>query len=84
MSGERCMGDNPFWGDRLPHTLPLSPTISSEFMAGCSVMTTFFPLTIARRPYFYYMCFLAKKGLLSETPRGTNVVSVLPPLQRIP
>jgi len=46
MSGERYMGDNPFGGFWVPHTLPLSPTMSTEFMAGCSVMTTFFPLTI--------------------------------------
>jgi len=55
MSGERYMGDNPFGGFWFPHTLPLSPTISTEFMAGYSVMTTFSPLTIAGRPYFYYM-----------------------------
>jgi hypothetical protein len=46
MSGERYMGDNPFGGFWVPHTLPLSPTMSSEFMAGYSVMTTFSPLTI--------------------------------------
>jgi hypothetical protein len=43
--------------------------MSSEFMAGYSVMTTFSPLTVSGRPYFYYVCFLAKKGLVSETPR---------------
>jgi len=83
MSGERYMGDNPFGDIRFPHSLPHSPTMSSEFMAGYSVMTTFSPLTIAGRPFFYYVCFLAKKGLVSETPRVTNVVSVLIPLQRI-
>ena len=77
MSGERYMGDNPFEGIWVPHLLPLSPTISTEFMAGYSVMTTFSPLTIARRPFFYYMCFLAKKGIVSVTPRGTNVVSAI-------
>ena len=84
MSGEGYGGDNPFGGFWFPHSLPLSPTISSVFMAGYSVMTTFSPLTIAGRPYFYYLCFLAKKGIVSERPRGTNVVSVLSPLQRIP
>jgi hypothetical protein len=54
--------------------------MSSGFMAGYGVMTTFSPLTISGRPYFYYVCFLAKKGLVSETPRVTNVVSVLIPL----
>jgi len=69
MSGELCMGDNLFGGFWVPHSLPLSPTISTEFMAGCSVMTTFSPLTIAGRPYFYYIYFLAKKGLLSVRSR---------------
>jgi hypothetical protein len=76
MSGERYMGDNPFGGFWFPHSLPHSPTMSSEFMAGYGVMTTFSPLTISGRPYFYYIYFLAKKGLVSETPRVTNVVSV--------
>ena len=84
MLGERCMGDNPFGGFWFPHSMPHSPTISSEFMAGYSVMTTFSPLTIAGRPYFYYIQNLAKKVIVSETPRVTNVVSVLTPLQRIP
>jgi hypothetical protein len=76
MSGERYMGDNPFGGFWFSHSLPLSPTMSSEFMAGYSVMTTFSPLTIARRPFFYYIQNLAKKVIVSETPRVTNVVSV--------
>jgi hypothetical protein len=46
MSGERYMGDNPFGGLWFPHSMPHSPTISTEFMAGYSVMTTFSPLTI--------------------------------------
>ncbi len=76
MSGERYMGDNPFGGIWFPHFIPHSPTMSSEFMAGYGVMTTFSPLTVSGRPLFYYVCFLAKKGLVSETPRVTNVVSV--------
>jgi hypothetical protein len=55
MSGERYMGDNPFGGFWFPHSLPHSPTMSSEFTAGYSAMTTFSPLTIARRPFFYYV-----------------------------
>ena len=55
MSGERYMGDNPFGGIWFPHFIPHSPTMSSEFMAGYGVMTTFSPLTIARRPFFYYV-----------------------------
>jgi hypothetical protein len=81
--GTRYMGDNPFGGFWLPHSMPLSPTMSSEFMAGYSVMTTFSPLTVSGRPFFYYIQILAKKGVVSETPRVTNVVSVLIPLQRI-
>jgi hypothetical protein len=69
MSGERYMGDNPFGGFWFPHSMPHSPTMSSEFMAGYSVMTTFSPLTIARRPFFYYIQNLAKKVMLSITPR---------------
>jgi hypothetical protein len=69
MSGEGYGGDNPFGGFWSPHSLPLSPTMSSGFMAGYGVMTTFSPLTIARRPYFYHIQILAKKGLVSETPR---------------
>jgi hypothetical protein len=46
MSGELCMGDNPFEGFWFPHSLPHSPTMSSGFMAGYGVMTTFSPLTI--------------------------------------
>jgi hypothetical protein len=69
MSGERCMGDNPFGGFWFPHSMPHSPTMSSEFMAGYSVKTTFSPLTIAGRPFFYYIQNLAKKGLVSKTPR---------------
>jgi hypothetical protein len=46
MSGELCMGDNPFGGIWFPHSMPLSPTMSSGFMAGYGVMTTFSPLTI--------------------------------------
>jgi hypothetical protein len=84
MSGERYGGVNPFGGFWFPHSLPHSPTMSTEFMAGYSVMTTFSPLTIARRPFFYYIQNLAKKGMLSVESRGTNVVSVLTPLQRIP
>ena len=81
--GTRCMGDNPFGGFWFPHSLPHSPTMSTEFMAGYSVMTTFSPLTVSGRPFFYYIQILAKKGVVSETPRVTNVVSVLIPLQRI-
>jgi len=46
MSGEGYGGDNPFGGIWFPHSLPLSPTMNSVFMAGYSVMTTFSPLTI--------------------------------------
>jgi len=46
MSGEGYGGDNPFGGIWFPHSLPLSPTMNSVFMAGHSVMTTFSPLTI--------------------------------------
>jgi hypothetical protein len=43
--------------------------MSSEFMAGYGVMTTFSPLTVSGRPYFYYAQILAKIGIVSETPR---------------
>jgi hypothetical protein len=46
MSGEGYGGDNPFGGIWFPHSLPHSPTMSSEFMAGYGAMTTFSPLTI--------------------------------------
>ncbi len=69
MSGERCGGVNPFGGFWFPHSLPHSPTISTEFLAGYSVMTTFSPLTVSGRPFFYYIQNLAKKGLVSKTPR---------------
>jgi hypothetical protein len=55
MSGERYMGDNPFGGICFPHSMPLSPTMSSGFMAGYGVMTTFSPLTVSGRLLFYYI-----------------------------
>jgi len=77
MSGERYMGDNPFGGIWFPHFIPHSPTMSSEFMAGYGVMTTFSPLTVSGRPLFYYICFPDKKGMPSGIGGGTNVVSVI-------
>jgi hypothetical protein len=43
--------------------------MSSEFMAGYGVMTTFSPLTVSGRPFFYYIQNLAKKVIVSATPR---------------
>jgi hypothetical protein len=45
-------------------------------------MTNLFPLTIAGRPVFYYIYFLAKKGVVSVGRGETNVVSVLTPPSR--
>ena len=51
-------------------------------------MTTFFPLTTPTGPVFYYIYFLAKKGVVSVERGETNVVSVIgvfyPPSTREP
>ncbi len=61
MSGERYMGDNPFGGLWFPHSMPLFPTMSSEFMAGYGVMTTFSPLTVSGAQAIYVAEYLLEK-----------------------
>jgi hypothetical protein len=86
--GTRVDGDNP-----LVHFYPLFnrtqfTTFYHRFLYGYSVKTTFFPLTTPTGPVFYYVYFLAKKGIVSEERGETNVVSVIgvfyPPSTREP
>lgn len=63
--GTRSHGDNP-----LVHFSPLFvltsfPTFYHRYGYVDSVMTTFFPLTTPTGPVFYYVYFLAKKGVVS-------------------
>ena len=76
-------GDNPLDTYSLLFTLTLLTTFPHRYGYVDSVMTTFFPLTTPTGPVFYYIYFLAKKGILSVWGGETNVVSVLTPLQRI-
>ena len=76
-------GDNPLDTYSPLFVLTLLTTFPHRYGYVDSVMTNLFPLTTPTGPVFYYIYFLAKKGVVSVGPRETNVVSVLTPLQRI-
>jgi hypothetical protein len=48
-----------------PTYYTLTPTFYHRFLCSDSVMTTFSPLTISGRPFFYYIHFPDKKGVSS-------------------
>ena len=86
--GTRWNGDNPLAHISSPTTTTLSPTFYHHFLCGYSVMTTFSPLTLSGRPFFYYIHFPAKKGRVSLKRGETTVGSVIgvfyPPSTREP
>jgi len=86
--GTRCIGDNPLTGFWFPTYVLIPPTFYHHFLYYDIVMTTFFPLTLSGRPFFYYIRFPDKKGTLSVEGGETNVVSVsegfYPPSTREP
>ena len=74
--GTRCIGDNPLTHFcTIPHLL-VSPTFYHRNGYGDIVMTTFFPLTLSGRPFFYYIRFPDNKGTLSVEGGETTVGSV--------
>ena len=77
------MGDNPLDTYSPLFTLTPNPTFYHRFLCHICKKTTFFPLTLAGGPVFYYVYSLAKKGVVSVGRGETNVVSVLTPLQRV-
>ena len=81
--GTRVDGDNPLDTYSPLFVLTLNPTFYHRFLCHICKKTTFFPLTLAGGPVFYYVYSLAKKGVVSVGRGETNVVSVLTPLQRI-
>ena len=86
--GTRCIGDNPLTHFcTIPHLL-VSPTFYHRYGYGDIVMTTFFPLTLSGRPFFYYIRFPDNKGTLSVEGGETTVGSVsegfYPPSTREP
>jgi hypothetical protein len=63
--GTRQDGDNPlthFWS---PTCILIPPTFYHHFLYYDSIKTILFPLTIAGRPFFYYIRFPDKKGVVS-------------------
>jgi len=86
--GTRVDGDNPL--DTYSPLFVLTPNPTFYHRYGCYIceMTTFFPLTTPTGPVFYYIYFLAKKGVVSVGRGETNVVSVIgvfyPPSTREP
>lgn len=86
--GTRCIGDNPLTGFWFPTYVLIPPTFTHGFPCGDIVMTTFFPLTIAGGPFFYYIRNPAKKGTLSvrggETTVGSVTEGFYPPSTREP
>ena len=86
--GTRCIGDNPLTHFcTIPHLL-VSPTFYHRNGYGDIVMTTFFPLTLSGRPFFYYIRFPDNKGTLSveggETTVGSVTEGFYPPSTREP
>ena len=74
--GTRWNGDNPLTHFcTIPHLL-VSPTFYHRYGYGDIVMTTFFPLTLSGRPFFYYIRFPDNKGTLSVEGGETTVGSV--------
>jgi hypothetical protein len=65
MSGEGWGEDNPLDTYSPLFVLTLNPTFYHCYGYVDSVMTTFFPLTTPTGPVFYYVYFLAKKGVVS-------------------
>ena len=86
--GTRCIGDNPLTGFWFPTYVLIPPTFYHGNGYGDIVMTTFFPLTIAGGPFFYYIRFPDKKGTLSvergETTVGSVTEGFYPPSTREP
>jgi hypothetical protein len=74
--GTRCIGDNPFDGISVPTCILIPPTLYHRNGYGDIVMTTFFPLTVSGGPFFYYIRFPDKKGVLSVEGGETTVGSV--------
>jgi len=77
------MGIIPCPHIRTPTHYTLTPTFYHRFLCSDSVMTTFSPLTISGRPFFYYIHFPDKKGVSSVMGGETNVVSVLEVLCKV-
>ena len=73
MSGTRWIGDNPHTTFTHPTFDTLSPTFYHRYGYVDIVMTTFFPLTLSGRPFFYYICFPDKKGVSSVMGGGTSL-----------
>jgi hypothetical protein len=63
--GTRVDGDNPLDTYSPLFVLTQFTTFYHRYGYVNSVMTNLFPLTIAGRPVFYYIYFLAKKGVVS-------------------
>jgi hypothetical protein len=86
--GTRVDGDNPLDTYSPLFVLTLNPTFYHRYGYVDSVMTNLFPLTTPTGPVFYYIYFLAKKGVVSVRRGETNVVSVIgvfyPPPTREP
>jgi hypothetical protein len=77
------MGIIPYPHIRTPTHYTLTPTFYHRFLCSDSIMTTFSPLTISGRPFFYYIHFPDKKGRVSVRGGETNVVSVLEVLCKV-
>ena len=56
-----------------PTYYTLTPTFYHRFLCNDSVMTTFSPLTISGRPFFYYIHFPDKKGMSSVMGAETSL-----------
>jgi hypothetical protein len=67
------MGIIPCPHIRTPTQYTLTPTFYHRFLCGDSVMTTFSPLTISGRPFFYYIHFPDKKGVSSVMGAETSL-----------